>query len=109
MKFNLTLTSPVGPVFPNIKLGKQAHYLKGRDNLRIAEKMYLQAVSKFQMRCRTHLRRHRAVPLSVALGKVLKELPAKKMNRVVWQIPGHSQCLPFTVGEKGRHKSYLEN
>jgi hypothetical protein len=78
MKINLAPTSPVGPVFPNIKLGKQAHYITGKDNLRFAEKMYLQAVSKFQMRCQDATPvASRSSPLSGALSKVLKALPAK--------------------------------
>ncbi|MFC1578590.1 hypothetical protein ACFL36_06230 [Thermodesulfobacteriota bacterium] len=47
--------------------------------------------------------------LTGALSKGPENPSRKKSNRVVWQIPGHSQCLPFTVGDKGRPKSYPEN
>jgi hypothetical protein len=67
-------------------------------------KMYRQSVSNFQMRRKDPApEASRSSPLTGALSKVLKALPEKKLKHVVWQIQGHSLCLPFTVGDKGRH------
>ena len=72
--------------------------------------MYRQAVSNFQIRRKNPaLDPSRSSPLTDGDKQGPVNASCQKLKRVVWQIQGHSQCLPFTAGDKGRHKSHLEN